>query len=208
MKSTSFLLLSIASTGEAVSPVASFWNSIVSFAQSGSSMDDLTDLSQPAGLLNCPEMAPDTFCQDSWDPVLCDSKCRYSNSCVATASGYNTTTQCVSVDPTVDEASKACPLMDPDIFCEQTWEPLLCDDTCQYGNSCEASAAGFNVANACVPDSTVAAAACPVMDPEIFCDQQWIPVLCTSDCQYSNPCEASAAGWDTSSDCVPNDPSL
>lgn len=208
MKSSSLILLSIASTAEAVSLVAGFWDSIVSFVHTGSSMDELTDLSQPAGLVTCPVMAPNTVCEESWDPVLCDNECQYGNSCVATMSGYDTTTQCVSVDTTVEEASGACPPMDPDKFCEQIWEPWLCDGTCQYSNICEADAAGFDVTSVCLPVSTGADDACPVVNPEIFCDQQWLPVLCTGGCRYNNPCEASAADWDTSTDCQPNDPTL
>jgi hypothetical protein len=211
MKSSSaFLLLSIAST-EAVSPVADFWHSIVSFANSGSAMDDLTDLSQPAGLLNCPDMAPETFCDTTWDPVLCDDKCQYGNACEAAASGYDTTTQCVSVaTPVTVEETSGCPAMDPDLFCEQTWDPVICDNDCQYGNVCEASAAGFNVTTACVPVATaVPASSCPTADPELFCDQQWLPVLCTpGDCRYNNPCQAGAAGIDASTDCIPDDPTL
>jgi hypothetical protein len=156
----------------------------------------------------CPSTDPDFFCEQSWDPILCDEVCQYSNECEAFASGYNATTQCRStVTPIpVEEDAIECPTMNPDFFCEQSWDPVTCDDVCQYSNTCEAAASGFNVTTQCFPVDANATVeeetpTCPPLNPDFFCEQSWDPVLCDEVCQYSNECEAIASGYNATTQC-------
>jgi hypothetical protein len=43
---------------------------------------------------------------------------------------------------------QVCPEMNPDVFCMALYEPVKCGgvgNSCQYGNSCEAAASGWNL---------------------------------------------------------------
>jgi hypothetical protein len=108
--------------------------------------------SEPAFV--CPDKQGDWVCTAEWAPVLCDGQCQYGNSCEAAAAGYEDggdAVRCVSYDPYA-ETMEPCPSMEPGTFCSMYWEPFICDERCTYGNRCEASMAGFDVATRCRPD--------------------------------------------------------
>jgi hypothetical protein len=107
--------------------------------------------SEPTAFV-CPEQQGDWICSTEWAPVLCDGLCQYGNFCEAAAAGYEDgDARCVSYDPYA-ETTEPCPTMQPGTFCSMYWEPFICDERCTYGNRCEASMAGFDVATRCRPD--------------------------------------------------------
>lgn len=44
---------------------------------------------------------------------------------------------------------------------------------------------------------------CPDMKADAACSREWLPVVCNNECDYSNACEAQAAGFDVDSNCEP-----
>ena len=105
---------------------------------------------------SCPDwQVPDFFCAAYWDPYECGpNNCEYGNECEATLAGFNVTTNCTSSatsQPSMSPTRKPnCPSIPEDLFCEESWKPYLCVDSCRYSNDCYASASGFNVTSDCI----------------------------------------------------------
>jgi hypothetical protein len=43
------------------------------------------------------------------------------------------------------EAAFECPTMEPETFCTEEYEPVICNETCTYSNSCFAKMSGYDV---------------------------------------------------------------
>ncbi len=109
-----------------------------------------------SAVASCPDwLTPDFFCAAYWDPYECGpNNCEYGNECEATLAGFNVTTNCTSSvmsEPSMSPTRKPnCPSIPEDLFCEESWKPYLCVDSCRYSNDCYASASGFNVTSDCI----------------------------------------------------------
>jgi hypothetical protein len=110
----------------------------------------------------CPKQGFEVICTKIYAPVICADLCIYPNQCIATGSGF-TESQCrpeydsknyKQLDQNTtfaeDSAAPVCPTMAGDLVCPMNYDPVLCDDVCQYTNRCAAEASGYNYDQSCV----------------------------------------------------------
>lgn len=117
-------------------------------------------------------------------------------------------------------SSFVCPTPSLDSMCMTLYEPVLCDELCPYGNSCEAIASGYVAETQCRfqdpfseeeanPNNENAAAAsptpCPTMSAGSMCTMEWEPFVCNATCSYGNRCEAVQAGYNVEAHCQRED---
>lgn len=127
------------------------------------------DVSSPS-VDDCPIISADAICAQYWDPYNCtidtgtsttignDYICQYYNECAAIGAGYNISNDCIHIatqfptsSPIGVVESSSCPQIADDVFCEESWKPLLCgiNKECQYNNDCYAWNSGYNVTSDC-----------------------------------------------------------
>jgi hypothetical protein len=59
-----------------------------------------------------------------------------------------------------------CPEIPPDFFCTSEFQPVICDDECEYNNDCWAEAAGFNPDNCRIKSGSYSSSKGPASDDE------------------------------------------
>jgi len=178
---------------------------------------------------SCPTPPDGTPCTTNFLPLTCidegltgspDLACDYDNECLAEESGFNVGRDCVpsptteTMSPTfVVTSHSSCPVPAEDQPCTTEFAPIRCDlgeagvgVFCEYGNGCQAEAAGFDIEADCefaVFDETPSPTFdCPVPGEGIPCQDIYEPVSCGDvGCVYGNQCEADAAGY-ADGDCV------
>ena len=93
----------------------------------------------------CPEIPPETFCAEYWDPHICfNGSCHYSNGCWAITAGVNITTQCYQKCPMIEYPNDKCSLEDATGF-------YTCKEDCSYSSKCEIEQiAGFDFETDCI----------------------------------------------------------
>lgn len=113
-------------------------------------------------------------------------------------------TACLEHTAAAGKPPARCPQMRAGVSCPQNYDPVVCDK-CEYGNLCEAQAAGFK-AGQCVkkgtkPAAPPAAQTCPPSKADVVCTKEYKPVVCNG-CEYANPCLAGAADF-KAEQCLP-----
>jgi len=131
---------------------------------------------------------------------LCGSslKCKYKNPCLAKHNGYNSGSECESV-----EVVEKCSLPKKN-NCRKKKKPQLCGSLslqCKYKNLCLAKRAGY-IASECEPGEVVKKCSLPKKNN---CKKKKKPLVCGPlQCKYKNPCLAKRAGYkNVSSECKP-----
>jgi hypothetical protein len=144
------------------------------------------------------------------DPVVCKG-CNYSTKCLAAGAGFNTQLDCQFRNPTDERAvaleATSCRNVTGNVTCPDVFEPVFCE-SCEYENSCQAEAAGYNTTN-CLSTPPVEVViieeevpavvvldleVCPPIIFSIPCTGSPKPVRCRG-CEYENRCFAAGAGF-------------
>ena len=155
--------------------------------------------SQAVNLTECPVSESVAACTLDFNPVVCGD-CEYSNLCNAEAAGF--------AEDDCELVNFECPEMVDVVACTMEYLPVQCgDNNCEYSNLCSAQAAGFAQYNCeVVTDLTEALpeqlqdsqavnlTECPVSESVTACTLEFNPVVC-GGCEYSNLCNAEAAGF-------------
>jgi len=157
--------------------------------------------SQAVNLTECPTQSSASICTMEYLPVRCgDNNCEYSNLCIAEAAGF--------AENNCKLVNSGCPEMAAGVACTLEYLPVQCgDNNCEYSNLCSAQAAGFseddcgavNDLPQALPEQlqdsqAVNLTECPVSESVAACTLDFNPVVC-GDCEYSNLCNAEAAGF-------------
>jgi hypothetical protein len=167
---------------------------------------------------DCPLTDPENVCDTTIMNTVSCRGCKYDNKCLASGAGFLIRRECqlnalLFNDPVGFSGAQNCPVVPPTGLCLDLIAPVTCGG-CEYGNSCFAEKAGFDLASQCkqvatqppVEDDFVNPALsknCPTSNVSFLCLGVDSPVVCGPEaCEYNSTCYASAAGFNTTS-CEP-----
>ncbi|CAB9503318.1 Eukaryotic cytochrome b561 [Seminavis robusta] len=158
---------------------------------------DCVEIATPENPSSCPQPPASIACTLEFDEKMCgDMDCRYSNTCLAEAAGFISSTDCRSPNcPAAGGTDEECGTEIDIVHCGPY--------SCPYPNRCWSRLAGWAPVE-CTP------ASCPSPPSGIACVLEYDPMICYSEsqagvpgCSYSNSCLAESAGYNPSfGECV------